>query len=70
MTKALGRDAKAVPQIVWRNPEPVWCWQRWESWKRSSDRSVHVVQQFISAGEFGSWTTTSNLEVVTCGDGA
>jgi len=57
----------AALEIVWRNPEPPLHQQRWEQLKRESERTVYVIQEFVSSAVGGSWSTTSTLEVVPGG---
>jgi len=45
-------------QIVWRNPKPVRHRQRWEPLRQGLESSIYLIQQFISAGEIGFWSTT------------
>ena len=67
MTRAFRTREKAsmALQIVWRNPERVRDRQRWEPLKQGPDSTVYLVQQFVSTGEHGLWSTTSSLEMVS-----
>jgi len=54
-------------RVVWRNSEPVRSSQRWERLKHGADSSLYLVQQFISLGDFGFWSTTSALQMLSGG---
>jgi hypothetical protein len=52
-------------QIVWRNPEPIRRRQRWELLRQGPDSRMYLVQQFVSMGEIGFWSTTWSLKLVS-----
>jgi hypothetical protein len=54
-------------RIVWRNPNTNRRTQRWQTLERGLGRTLYIVQQLISKGEKGYWTTTASLEVLRGG---
>jgi hypothetical protein len=50
-------------EIVWRNPKPSQCRQRWEQINQDSGTAHYLVQEFVSISDMSFWTTTSSLEV-------
>ena len=48
-------------QIVWRNPERIQCRRRWEPLQETSNSTLYRVQEFLSTGEHGFWSTTYQL---------
>ena len=55
------------PAIIWRNPNPKWHKQRWQTLERGVARSVYVVQELLVKGDKGHWSTACALEVVRGG---
>ena len=49
--------------IMWRNPDPKWHKQRWQTLERGLDRSLYVVQELVIKGEKGQWFTSHAFEV-------
>jgi len=58
------------PAIVWRNPQPKWHKQRWQTLERRVDRNIYMVQELMTKNEQGHWTTTFALEVLRGGRAA
>ena len=48
-------------QIVWRNPQPIRCRRRWEPFQEASNSTLYIIQEFLSTGEHGFWSTTYSL---------
>jgi hypothetical protein len=48
-------------QIVWRNPQPIRCRRRWERFQEASNSAQYIIQEFLSTGEHGFWSTTYQL---------
>ena len=48
-------------QIVWRNLELIQCRRRWEPLQETSNSTLYNVQEFLSTGEHGPWSTTYQL---------
>jgi len=57
-------------EIVWRNPNPVCHHSKRRSCKRGNKRTLYILQEFVADGDFGFWTTTSTLEILTGGRAA
>ena len=55
-------------EIVWRNPRPIGCCRRCEHVEEGSHSSLYFVQEFLSTGQHGFWTTTSRLEVISAAE--
>ena len=52
------------PKIVWRNPDPRWHKQRWQTLEHRLDRSLYMVQEFMTKGEPGQRASAFALEVL------
>ncbi|PYX94390.1 MAG: hypothetical protein DMG71_12650 [Acidobacteria bacterium] len=52
------------PEIVWRNPDPRWHKQRWQTLERRLDRNVYMVQELITKDAQGKWASAFALEVL------
>src|SRR5207245_1754747 len=48
-------------QIVWRNPHPVRRRHRSELLEVGSNSSIYAIQEFLSTGEHGFWSTICRL---------
>jgi hypothetical protein len=57
----------AAMEIVWRNPNAVRRYRRRHSFKRTGERTLYLLQEFVGDGPTGYWTTLSGLEVVLGG---
>ena len=49
--------------IIWRNPDPKWHKQRWQTLERGVERSLYAVQELIVKGDKGYWSPSCALEV-------
>jgi len=58
-----------VLEIVWRNPDTVRANRR-HSFDGNGDPVRYILQEFVTDGELGYWSTISNLEVVEGGRAA
>ena len=57
-------------KIVWRNPQAIFHVQRWESVEKGPEKSLYIVQEFVSDGGAGYWTTECALQVIRGGRAA
>jgi hypothetical protein len=57
-------------EIVWRNPNSVRHHSRRHSSKHESDRTVYILQEFVTHGNLSYWTTLSALEMLAGGRAA
>jgi hypothetical protein len=57
-------------EIVWRNPDPVRHQSRRHSSKRERDRTLYILQEFVTRGNLSYWTTLSALEMLAGGRAA
>lgn len=57
-------------EIVWRNPQPLQRWQRWEQMNPDSGTAHYLVQELVSTSIGSFWATTSSLEVLPGGRAA
>ena len=57
-------------EIVWRNPNPMCTHRRRHSFERGGEHARYILQEFVNDGDFGYWTTISDLEVVAGGRAA
>jgi hypothetical protein len=54
-------------QIVWRNPQPVRRRHRSELLEVGSNSSLYAIQEFLSTGEHGFWSTICRLQIISDG---
>jgi hypothetical protein len=54
-------------EIVWRNPQRVCTSRRRHTFVREGEQGLYILEEFVSDGYLGYWSTLSNLEVVTGG---
>jgi hypothetical protein len=54
-------------QIVWRNPQPVRRRHRSELLEVGSNSSLYAIQEFLSTGEHGFWSTICRLHIISDG---
>lgn len=57
-------------EIVWRNPNPVRHHSRRHNSKHERDRTVYILQEFVTHGNLSYWTTLSALEMLAGGRAA
>jgi hypothetical protein len=57
-------------QIVWRNPQPVRRRHRWEHIEVGANSALYAIQEFLSAGEHGFWSTICRLQIISDGGSA
>ena len=57
-------------QIVWRNPQPVRRRHRSELLEVGSNSSLYAIQEFLSTGEHGFWSTICRLQISSDGGSA
>ena len=54
-------------QIVWRNPQPVRRRHRWEHIEVGANSALYAIQEFLSTGEHGFWSTICRLQIISDG---
>ena len=57
-------------QIVWRKPQPVRRRHRSELLEAGSNLSLYAIQEFLSTGEHGFWSTICRLQIISDGGSA
>jgi len=50
-------------QIVWRNPQPVRRRHRWEHIEVGANSALYAIQEFLSTGEHGFWSSICRLQI-------
>jgi hypothetical protein len=51
-------------QIVRRNPQPVRRRHRWEHIEVGANSALYAIQEFLSTGEHGFWSTICRLQII------
>ena len=57
-------------EIAWRNPSPVIRRVRQHSLAGTGECAIYIQKEFVTEGQYGYWTTISELEVVVGGRAA
>jgi hypothetical protein len=59
--------SKTKLEIVWRNPQRACTSRRRHTFVSKGEQGLYILEESVSDGYLGSWSTLSNLEVVAGG---